>query len=332
MQYPRSYLLLIAIFACGLLGGCNLPIQPIEPSQEVQVAAIAANVAPIATILPTAMAPTISVSTTVVIAPANPTPTPIPQTPTPTTSPSPTPIPCTTSGRTIAATYASRVEGPTRSYRIYLPPCYEASTDSYPTIYMLHGNLYGEEEWDNIGIDDEADVLTFAKEISPVIIVMPEGRSVSNTTSGGDFSYEAILVDELIPHVDAVYRTNRLRAIGGLSRGGYWAAEVAFRHPDLFISVGLHAPVFLDTGDDREINPLWTVESADITALCIAIDFGSADVYIYTAQPVRNALLGRNIPHHWTIYPDGRHAYPYWTTHRADYLRWYMAQFDKGSC
>ncbi len=197
---------------------------------------------------------------------------------------------------------------------------------------MLHGNLYGEEEWDNIGIDDEADALTLAGEVAPMIIVMPEGRRVSDNTSGGDFSYEAVLVNELIPHVDALYRTNGERAIGGLSRGGYWAAEVAFRHPDLFSAVGLHAPVFLDTGDDRAINPLWTVESAEINTLCIAFDFGSEDFYISTAQPIRDALLTRQIPHNWTIYPDGSHAYPYWSEHRADYVRWYAQRWQRQRC
>lgn len=243
-----------------------------------------------------------------------------------------TPIPCPEGGKTISGSYDSNIEGPTRTYRIYLPPCYETATQSYPTLYMLHGNQFGEEEWDNIGIDDEAEVLIAAREIPPLIIVMPEGRSVSDTTSGSDYSYEAVLVNELIPHVDVVYRTTGQRAIGGLSRGGYWAAEVAFRHPDLFTSVGLHAPVFLDTGNDRAINPLWTVESAEITTLCIAIDFGSEDIYINTALPIRNALLNRKIPHNWTMYPSGSHAYPYWTDHRGDYLRWYVDQWRQGSC
>ena len=215
-----------------------------------------------------------------------------------------------------------------RTYRIYLPPCYNETERRYPTLYMLHGNLFGQEEWDNIGIDDEAETLIDNGEIEPLIIVMPEGRSVSDTTSGGAFSYEAVLVEELIPHVDAVYRTDGRRGIGGLSRGGYWAAEVAFRHPEKFASVGLHAPAFLDVGQDVTINPLWTVYSADITTLCIAVDFGINDRFISTARPIRDALLERAIPHQWTIYPEGDHAYPYWTVHRAEYLRWYADNWD----
>jgi enterochelin esterase-like enzyme len=323
------FFVLISVTVGWLIGCGNAPIMDLP----TRVATVVADVAP--TTEPTALISSAETATTPIIPTpaATPTNTPNPLVKVATAlPPTSTPIPCPTNGTTIPATYASTIEGPTRTYRIYLPPCYETETRRYPTLYLLHGNAYGAEEWDNIGIDEEADRLILAQEIAPVIIVMPEGRSLSDFTSGGDYSYEAVLVNELIPHVDAVYRTNKQRAIGGLSRGGYWAAEVAFRHPDLFTSVGLHAPVFLDTGDDTTINPLWTVESADITPLCIAIDFGAEDIYVNTALPIRNALLARQIPHRWTIYPDGNHQYPYWTVHRTDYIRWYMEQWKSARC
>lgn len=317
----------------GVLVQCRQTPLPIATNPPTSTAATQLTVQPTATNTPT---PTIEV---VSADPTEPPPTPNPTaTPDPfqkratALPPTPTLPPCSADGTTTSATYPSAIEGPTRTFRIYLPPCYDETLQTYPTIYMLHGNLYGAEEWDSIGIDDEANSLILAGEIAPMIIVMPEGRTLSDFTSGGDFSYEDVLVNELIPFVDATYRTNGLRAIGGLSRGGYWAAEVAFRHPERFTSVGLHAPVFLDTGNDETINPLWTVESAEIESLCIAIDFGSEDVYISTALPIRDTLLARNIPHHWTIYPNGNHAYPYWTDHRAEYIRWYMYQWQQNSC
>jgi endo-1,4-beta-xylanase len=56
----------------------------------------------------------------------------------------------------------------------------------------------------------------------------------------GQWMAETTVIEELVPHIDATYRTiaNRDgRAIQGMSMGGFGALKLAFKYPDLFSSV-----------------------------------------------------------------------------------------------
>ena len=79
----------------------------------------------------------------------------------------------------------------------------------------------------------------------PSLIVSPDGNSGywSDWYNGGAFgppAYETFVIQQLIPLIDARYRTKADRAhrlISGVSMGGYGAAMLAARHPDLFAAV-----------------------------------------------------------------------------------------------
>jgi S-formylglutathione hydrolase FrmB len=76
----------------------------------------------------------------------------------------------------------------------------------------------------------------------PSIVVSPNGDSGywSDWYNGGAFGppeYETYVVDQLIPLIDANFRTipdRAHRAIAGVSMGGYGSMMIAARHPDLF--------------------------------------------------------------------------------------------------
>jgi len=64
------------------------------------------------------------------------------------------------------------------SGRIYTPPCYGANLDQkYPTLYLLHGATETDSQWDDLGINEQADLLINRREISPLIIIMPKENS-----------------------------------------------------------------------------------------------------------------------------------------------------------
>ncbi len=53
---------------------------------------------------------------------------------------------------------------------------------------------------------------------------------------------ETVIVKELVPHIDATYRTIAKRdgrLLDGYSMGGYGAARLGFKHHDLFRSVSI---------------------------------------------------------------------------------------------
>src|SRR5262249_17288025 len=65
----------------------------------------------------------------------------------------------------------------------------------------------------------------------------------------GQWPIETVIVDELIPHVDATYRTvggREGRCIEGQSMGGYGAAHLGFKYPDLFCAISISAGALSD--------------------------------------------------------------------------------------
>lgn len=138
-------------------------------------------------------------------------------------------------------TFRSQNLGRDWAYTIYLPPDYETSQRAYPVFYLLHGMGGEHTNWARYGdAQMTADSLIAASALPPVILVMPDGKNSSYVDSDPVTGYGAVetaLVEDLIPHVDATYRTiptRRARMIGGLSMGGYGAIHTAFKHPELF--------------------------------------------------------------------------------------------------
>lgn len=262
------------------------------------------------------------------------TTTPIPTTEAtviPSITPTPTETPCAEPGRVERHSYASRIGLSSRPYSIYLPPCYGEDGRLYPVLYMLHGNVRFDDEWQVLGLDEAAEEMIGSAEIPPMIIIMPNGGTISSTSSGGSNSYEAVLLNDMLPHINSTWCVSQeraQRAIGGLSRGGYWAFEIAFRHNDLFASVGGHSAAFLDTSTDVTINPLYTVTRNNIADLRITFDYGAEDWTLNTARPLHNDLLNLGIAHNWIVHDTGGHNDDYWSLQVYDHLRWYSAPWS----
>ena len=127
-------------------------------------------------------------------------------------------------------------------YSIYLPPHYNdaGNTTRYPVIYWLHGRG-GSEIRDQFPakIIDEA---IREKRAPPMIVVYANGghRSWYADSPDGKWLAETTIIKELIPHIDATWRTiasREGRAVQGMSMGGGGAIKFAFRYPELFSSV-----------------------------------------------------------------------------------------------
>jgi len=139
---------------------------------------------------------------------------------------------------------------------VYTPPGYNNVKDRYPVLYLQHG--WGEDEtaWSNQGHANLImDNLIADGKIKPFIIVMTYGMT-NEIKFGGlrnfDITpFQTVLVDELIPYVDANFRTlaNPLnRAMAGLSMGGMETKSITLNKPDVFayyglLSGGTYAPV-----------------------------------------------------------------------------------------
>src|SRR5690606_33821666 len=121
------------------------------------------------------------------------------------------------------------------------------NTTRYPVLYLQHG--WGEDEtaWCNQGHANLImDNLLAAGKPRPFLIVMTYGMT-NDTRIGGlaGFNiepFETVLVKELIPYVDANFRTLRdqpNRAMAGLSMGGMETKAITLKHLDKFSHIGL---------------------------------------------------------------------------------------------
>ena len=148
-------------------------------------------------------------------------------------------------------TFDSKLAGQKVSYLLYLPPGYEASGGKrYPVVYWLHG--IGGSQQGVPGMTARMTEAINAGKMPPLIMVFVNGmiRSSWVDSADGKSPVESVAIKELIPHVDATYRTLATRAgrmIEGFSMGGGGAAKWGFKHPELFgaisiIDGALHKP------------------------------------------------------------------------------------------
>ena len=131
---------------------------------------------------------------------------------------------------------------------VYTPAeYYKNPKKRYPVLYLQHG--WGEDEtaWSRQGHANLImDNLIADGKAQPFIIVMTYG--LTNQIKFGHIheftakEFETLLVDELIPYVDANFRTladRKHRAMAGLSMGGVETHLITLRRPEVFGSFGI---------------------------------------------------------------------------------------------
>ena len=147
---------------------------------------------------------------------------------------------------------------PVRKLLVYLPARYDGSSSQrYPVIYFLPNPFedsyrFDFDHRDAQGLFDRAIVDGVIRKFILVTVDMntPLGSSwyVNSSATG---NWEDFVIQELVPYIDANFRTlpNRdSRGIAGIFIGGYGAIRFGMRHPDVFGSVYAMHPVGTGTG------------------------------------------------------------------------------------
>ena len=210
--------------------------------------------------------------------------------------------------------FRSTVAGENLSYRVYIPPCYIETQKRYPYAILLHGLQENENQWGNLGIEAALDSGIRQGALAPMIVVMPNmGQIGTRNSFPPSASYETVVLSELMPAVERDFCTindRDHRAIGGISRGGFWAFEIALRHPDIFGIVGGHSAAF-DTGNaPAAFNPLELALNAPFLSsanLRMYLDNGADDPAGTNLELFSNRLSSRGIAHTYIISPVGGH-------------------------
>ncbi|MCZ7542539.1 MAG: alpha/beta hydrolase-fold protein [Anaerolineae bacterium] len=263
-------------------------------------------------------------------------------TPTPSvTPPPPTPTreACLeTEGILFEAAFASAYLEAEVTYRIYFPPCYLQTQGRYPYVILLHGleapgqTPMTSQQWIDLGIIDALERGIVQGRLPPMVLVMPDGgQAAASNVFGRDESYENVILEEMIPALESegsgycLWGAPQGRVIAGISRGGFWAFEIAFRHPGVFSAVAGHSP-FFDPQVPEAYDPIALAASqpaAELNQMRIMFDHGAADYVQADVQRFFNALRNRQIEHDYIVNPSGEHNDAYWSSHVAEYLDFY---------
>jgi enterochelin esterase-like enzyme len=144
--------------------------------------------------------------------------------------------------------YQSKITGKWRKAHVYTPPGYDNSRTRYPVLYLQHGAGENERGWVEQGrANFILDNLIAAKKAKPMILVVDTGyASFAGTTVGTNRSaataaFEDVMLKELIPTIDASFRTKagrEHRAMAGLSMGSGQTLNITLKHLDKFAWIG----------------------------------------------------------------------------------------------
>jgi enterochelin esterase-like enzyme len=146
--------------------------------------------------------------------------------------------------------YFSKLTNAWRRCFVYTPADYNTNLqERYPVLYLQHGSFEDETGWSVQGKANLIlDNLIAEKKAIPMIIVMDNGYAYlaknkgTNDTQTSPFGvFEEVMINEIIPMIDAKFRTktNReQRAIAGLSMGANQTIRIIMNNLDKFAYFG----------------------------------------------------------------------------------------------
>jgi S-formylglutathione hydrolase FrmB len=141
-----------------------------------------------------------------------------------------------------------------RPLEVYVPPAYDAEPERrFPAIYLLQGHTGQVDMWTNRSafrptVPELVDALFAEEGCPPALVVFLDawtsygGSQFLDSPAVGN--YHTYVCDEIVPFVDANYRTLDApahRGVSGKSSGGYGAMVTPMLRPDLFGALATHA-------------------------------------------------------------------------------------------
>jgi enterochelin esterase-like enzyme len=216
--------------------------------------------------------------------------------------------------------YYSKVTGMWRRAMVYTPPDYDRNTKArYPVLYLQHGAGESERGWTSQGRANLIlDNLLAEKKAPPMIVVMENGMvapraggsPASAKPGAGSRRNEAfgeLVIQDLIPMVDATYRTipdRTHRAIAGLSMGAGQAMQIGLGNLDKFASIGSFSGGGPARSDPGRFEP---------KPLLIWIGAGSAEsIRMTSGKAAVEAMTKAGIPAVWFEAPGTSHEWQTW--------------------
>jgi enterochelin esterase-like enzyme len=216
-------------------------------------------------------------------------------------------------GKLEMVSYDSKSVGTKRKMHVYTPPGYSRDK-KYPVLYLLHGIGGDETEWQRFAKPSIVlDNLLAKGKITPMIVVMPNGRAQKNDRAEGNIfasapafaAFEKDLLSDVIPAIEARYSVNadrEHRAIAGLSMGGGQALNFGLGHLDTFAWVGAFSAA---PNTKRVAQLVPDPASATKKLKLLYLSCGKKDGLIWVSQGVHAYLKEKKVPHVWHVDGNG---------------------------
>jgi enterochelin esterase family protein len=222
--------------------------------------------------------------------------------------------------------YFSKSTNKVRRCFVYTPPDYDKDASKrYPVLYLQHGSGQDETGWGNQGHANLImDNLIADGKARPFLIVMDNGENFgrSKAPKGGkgpgkgppEFDYSAygqVMIDELIPYIDASYRTlsdQSHRGMAGLSMGGAQTKQITLGNLHKFSAIGLFSGGSIAPEDNPALaDPAGFKHKVKL----VFVSYGSKEK-TYAAKASHDALEKAGIPSALYVSPDTSHQWQTW--------------------
>jgi len=219
------------------------------------------------------------------------------------------------------------------SYLTYTPPDYDtAEGKRYPLVYWLHG-LNGNQRR-GAKFVEKLDAAIKSGSAPPMIAVLVNGLSSSMYCDSADGMkpVKSIIVKDLIPYMDKTYPAiakREGRAVEGFSMGGFGAAHLGFKYPELFGAVSIMSGALHNAdsiaqqrqeifqnifGGNREYfqaNSPWILaeKNADVirSKITVRIIVGGEDRLLQRNRDYHELLSHLEIPHQFEVAEEVGH-------------------------
>jgi S-formylglutathione hydrolase FrmB len=255
--------------------------------------------------------------------------------------------PTTGKGSVLQLALPGGLSGITRKGYVYLPPQYAEpayKNASFPVVELLHGDPGNSAGWIyGLHVPQLMDAAIDAGQIGPMIVVMPStfdgahGQDCVDAPHGQfDDTYLSADVPADVMHDFRALPQGPHWAIGGLSDGGFCAANLALRHPgeygavvsmDGFYSAysdlaamnkvfGAGSPIITQ----NDPSTLATDANASLPRFWLMSGSGSA-IDTEAAQDFREIVTTRE-PIEYVVLPGGKHTPPAWRAALPPLLTW----------
>ena len=223
-------------------------------------------------------------------------------------------------GNVLAFNFTSSNTNSTFAYYVYLPPGYDStSTRRYPVVYFHDGSEY-------LSLAQAATILDNAidsNKIEPVIGVFVKPNNRNDEYAGSlRNAYAAFFAQELVPFIDANYKTipdKYKRLVLGDSYGGNISAIISWNYPGVFANCGLHSAAFQP--NNYEIyNAIINGARKDIKYFSI---WGTYEPLFTNMRNFRDTLISKGYTITTREYPEG-HSWGLWRANIMNMIAWFF--------